>query len=168
MSELGDDNSGPRRQHRPRQRRKNPSAKTAGKHLPLSSDSLQASSGEEDTMSNSLSRGAAISSSLERIHVPPRTPRSSRRLDSAPEEEVEMSLLTEDERKEAEADLLSDESEPSQRPSRGPQPMSSKDKRAIALLIVLCTSDPVLALLPCLKSPFFRQISYRAYQYVGS
>lgn len=140
MSDL--DNDRTRRQSRPRQRRKNPSTKTAGvgaaKAGSLSPEPQLDLTGEEDKMPNPFARDAAVSSSLESIHVPPRTPRSGRNMDSM-EEEVEMSLLTEDERKAAATDFDLTNGESGQRSAKGVPPMSSKDKKAVALLIVLCT-----------------------------
>ena len=71
----------------------------------------------------------ATSTSLNSIHISPRTPKSPRMgLDDA-EEGVELSLLGEEERREA---LRGVEDIPSKRP------IGAKDKRGMALLCVLC------------------------------
>lgn len=85
----------------------------------------------------------AVTSSLDSITVTPRTPRTPRtmngnRLGSSgvdDDDDVELSLLGEEERRQAAHGLEPDEPEHS--PSlKGP--MSSKDKRAMVLLCVLC------------------------------
>lgn len=81
----------------------------------------------------------AISSSLESIHIPPRTPRSGRSMANGElREEVELSLLSEQERRDASLDE-EDGEDYIRTPKSKPQ-LSGKDKRAMALLIVLCES----------------------------
>lgn len=78
----------------------------------------------------------AVSSSLESIHIPPRTPKNA--LGSGEHansmEEIELSLLTSEERRRASAGLSLDDAYV----SKGKAGMSSKDKRGMILLIVLC------------------------------
>ncbi|KAF8634402.1 hypothetical protein AX15_000854 [Amanita polypyramis BW_CC] len=73
----------------------------------------------------------AVSSSLSSIHISPRTPKTPR----APREEdegVELSLLQEDERREAGFDVLEQDE-----PSPTKRNISAKDKRGMVLLCVL-------------------------------
>lgn len=129
MSTNLDNSSSPQlgSKRKPRQRRKN-----KGKASPGSSTS--------DSDLDSMPRNpkyVAVSSSLEleSIHVPPRTPRSAfGGTDASAEDEVELSLLNEDERRAAAAGDDVDKSV-----SR-PKGMSSKDKRGMVLLIILCES----------------------------
>lgn len=93
----------------------------------------------------------AQSSSLESIYIQPRTPktaaarvnggvRSPDDSDIGAMDEVEMSLLGEDERREAMNGLTLEEEQAYLSQSEK-KPMPAKDKRAIALLIVLCESS---------------------------
>jgi hypothetical protein len=82
----------------------------------------------------SLKGPMAVTSSLHNIHISPRAPKSSR--DSADaEDDVEMSLLGEDERRRAVQDLEDNVLPPH---SAGKKSMSKRDKRAMVLLCVLC------------------------------
>ncbi|KAJ3526030.1 hypothetical protein NM688_g8313 [Phlebia brevispora] len=119
-------------QDHPRRRRKSP------KPPPDSSPS------EEEGMPRSP---RAQSTSLESIHIQPRTPKTAAvRVngdvpgwtagEASGVEEVELSLLGEDERREA-ANGLTLEEEQEYLAQSEKRPMSVKDKRAIALLIVL-------------------------------
>lgn len=128
MSVLDDEHA----QSQPRQRRKQP---TRADILTLhpESDSSTELDKETESMPNLNQRIAAVSSSLDSIHIPPRTPRSHRISNNEAIDEVELSLLTEEERKEAE--LANGYGNPASTKSK---PMSGKDKRAIALLILLC------------------------------
>ncbi|KAH8120631.1 acetyl-coenzyme A transporter 1-domain-containing protein [Phellopilus nigrolimitatus] len=104
--------------HKPRHRRKK-QAKAAPEDVSQGSDS--------DSMRTP--RNGAVSSSLQSIHVPPRTPRTAVRLDYGERvDEVEMSLLDKDERREAAVGVPYSSSKAG---------MSSKDKRGMVLLIVL-------------------------------
>jgi hypothetical protein len=76
----------------------------------------------------------AVSSSLHSIHVSPRTPKTLHDVEDA-EDDVELSLLGEDERERAVQDL-EDELLPPQ--SGGKRSISARDKRAMVLLCVLC------------------------------
>lgn len=71
----------------------------------------------------------ATSTSLNSIHISPRTPKSPRIGLNDAEEGVELSLLGEEERREA---LRGVEDIPSKRP------IGAKDKRGMVLLCVLC------------------------------
>lgn len=73
----------------------------------------------------------AVTSSLNSIHITPRTPISSRVIGiDGEEEDVELSLLGEDERRQA---AFGAEGEGIDK-----RPISLKDKKAMALLCVLC------------------------------
>ncbi|KAJ7596762.1 acetyl-coenzyme A transporter 1-domain-containing protein [Mycena floridula] len=75
----------------------------------------------------------AVSSSLNSIHITPRTPISSRLDPDENDDDVELSLLGEDERRQAAFGL---ESDPSTMGDHK-KPISSKDKKAMVLLCVL-------------------------------
>lgn len=75
----------------------------------------------------------AVSSSLHSIHISPRTPKIPREIEDV-EEDVELSLLGEDERRQAGQGLEDDVLPPR---SAGKKPMSTKDKRAMVLLCIL-------------------------------
>lgn len=101
---------------------------------------------DDDAMSRHNLRGT--STSLESIAIQPRTPKtphSSHRVngwtpsDGEPIDEMEMSLLGEEERRQA-VDGLSVEEEQEYLSQGEKKPMSAKDKRAIGLLIILCMS----------------------------
>ena len=83
----------------------------------------------------------ARSSSLNNIEISPRTPINSRanhisdRLENDAEEGMEMSLLAEDERRQAARGTDGYEND---HPGEHKGPISTKDKRAMALLCVLC------------------------------
>lgn len=83
--------------------------------------------------------------SLESISIQPRTPKTSRSNgdpfwhaeEADPSDEVELSLLGDDERLQAAQGMsLEEEQVYSTHPEK--RPMSTKDKRAIALLVILC------------------------------
>ena len=78
----------------------------------------------------------ATTSSLESIHIPPRTPRSAR-ANGTVEDEVELSLLSEDQRRAANMDETDDPDTEDEKPFRRPDP--SKDRTAMVLLVVLCS-----------------------------
>lgn len=129
MSTNLDNSSSPQlaSKRKPRQRRKNKGKTSPGSSSPDS---------DLDSMSRNP-KYVAVSSSLEleSIHVPPRTPRSAfGGTDTSAEDEVELSLLNEDERRAAAA---GDDVEKSVSRPKG---MSSKDKRGMVLLIILCES----------------------------
>ncbi|KAM5534345.1 hypothetical protein V8D89_011938 [Ganoderma adspersum] len=85
----------------------------------------------------------ALATSLESIEIVPRTPRTARRPHGhggrTPEDvnEVELSLLNDEERRAAAADLTLDEEQAYLAQADGKRPMSSRDKQAIVLLIIL-------------------------------
>lgn len=74
----------------------------------------------------------AVSSSLQNTHISPRTPKANRTFEDV-EDDMELSLLGEEERRQA-AEGLEDVS----LRNVSKKPMSSKDKRAMVLLCVLC------------------------------
>jgi MFS transporter, PAT family, solute carrier family 33 (acetyl-CoA transportor), member 1 len=76
----------------------------------------------------------AISTTLDSIQITPRTPRVLRS-DHADVEEVEMSLLDEDDRKRADAGFVDGNGHIEAKPRA---PLSSEDKRAMVLLCILC------------------------------
>lgn len=85
--------------------------------------------------SSSSRKPMAVSSSLNSIHISPRTPKSPRiGLDDA-EEGVELSLLGEEERHQASRGL--DDAEDA--PTDSKKAIGAKDKRAMVLLCILCT-----------------------------
>ena len=107
---------------------------------------------DENRTSNNTQEGMprsprAQSTSLESIHIQPRTPKTSRANISGPQnwrpqdedgiDEVELTLLGEDERLRA-AQGMSLEEEQEFLAQADKKPMSPKDKRAIGLLIILC------------------------------
>jgi hypothetical protein len=78
----------------------------------------------------------AMSSSLDNVqHINPRTPRGNRSFgyDTTEEDEVELTLLGEEERRQAALGL--EEARESKEVKR---PLSARDKRAMVLLSVLC------------------------------
>lgn len=83
-----------------------------------------------------LKANGAVSSSLQSIHIPPRTPRSVRGDSEYANsmDEVEMSLLSSEERRLAAAGVSLDDAYV----SKGKAGISTKDKRGMILLIVLC------------------------------
>ncbi|OBZ78994.1 hypothetical protein A0H81_00307 [Grifola frondosa] len=96
---------------------------------------------DEEEMPHRL---GALTTSLESIEILPRTPRTPRRSragrrteDDEPVDEVELSLLGEDERRDAAADLTLQEEREYLSLAGGKRPISSRDKRAMVLLIVL-------------------------------
>ena len=93
----------------------------------------------------------ALTTSLESIEIVPRTPRTpatarrphghgGRTPDDV--EEVELSLLNEDERRAAAADLSLEEEQVYLAQADGKRPISARDKQAIVLLIILCAFLP--------------------------
>lgn len=79
----------------------------------------------------------AVSSSLSSIHISPRTPRTPRvpTLEDG-EEDLELTLLGEDERQQAARDLGEQENQEILPDSK--RPISARDKRSMVLLCVLC------------------------------
>ena len=102
-----------------------------------------------------------VSSSLDSIFISPRTPvaRSPRPPlnGSADSEEVELSLLGEEERRQAATGI--DEDDVGYTSKR---PVSSKDKRAMVLLCVLCKSFLLVGVRTVRH--FFRQTLFKAFQ----
>lgn len=104
----------------------------------------------------------AHATSLETIEVLPRTPITSRTPRrgyaawSADEdghaEEVELSLLGEEDRRQAASDLTLEEEQAYLSQADGKRPFSSRDKRAIVLLIILCASSLALIARPILNA----------------
>lgn len=85
------------------------------------------------------SNSMAVSSSLNSIHISPRTPKTPRTprmgFDDA-EEGVELSLLGEEERRQASRDI----DDAAESISASKRPIGAKDKRGMVLLCVLCKS----------------------------
>lgn len=109
----------------PRQRRK---AKKTAK-----SPAVDVSKGDDNSMPRVPHKLSAVSTSLDSIHVPPRTPRTVRYDENdKPEDGIELNLLNDDERRAAAAD---DDVDVAVSRVKG---VSGKDKRSMALLIVLC------------------------------
>ena len=80
----------------------------------------------------------AVTSSLNAIHISPRTPRTPHPDIGGDEDDVELSLLNESERVQA-ARSFSDEAHSlSDNESDTKRPISAKDKRGMVLLCVLC------------------------------
>ena len=81
----------------------------------------------------------AVTSSLNSIHISPRTPRTPRpNMGDEEENDVELTLLNEQERLQSaqafhDSDLLVSETEDVSK-----RPISAKDKRGMVLLCVLC------------------------------
>lgn len=80
----------------------------------------------------------AVSSSLDSIQINPRTPKTARAnwtgLEDDENEDVELSLLGEEERRQAAAGLDQEYGAPDD----SKRPLSAKDKKAMVLLSVLC------------------------------
>jgi hypothetical protein len=75
----------------------------------------------------------AVTSSLNSIHISPRTPKTPRNVGGDDESDVELELLNEEQRLEADRDV----DEPVvHTPAK--KPISAKDKRSMVLLCVLC------------------------------
>lgn len=87
----------------------------------------------------------ALTTSLDSIHIQPRTPNTPRSRhgydanDSV--DELELSLLGEDDRRNAAEDLTLEEEQ--ELLSDTKRPLSMKDKRAILLLVILCRCHTV-------------------------
>ena len=114
----------------PRQRRKNK------KQAPPSTAPDPSSLEDNSSMPRTPHKITAVSSSLDSIHVPPRTPRTAYGSDDGKAENgIELSLLSEDERRAA----AMDEDDVDVAASKV-KSVSGKDKRGMALLIVLCES----------------------------
>jgi hypothetical protein len=99
----------------------------------------------------------AASSSLDSAYASPRTSTFRRSLNQDGEDDVELSLLTDEQRNEANGYAL----EP---PASGvKRPMSAKDKRAVVLLCLLCECSSIILELAIDPS----QTSYRVSQCVS-
>ena len=88
------------------------------------------------------SRPMAVTSGLNAIHIAPRTPKTPRtpwnRLGEDDTQEVELSLLGEEERREAARGLGETEEQGYANGLEVKRSLSAKDRRGMALLIVLC------------------------------
>lgn len=94
----------------------------------------------EDMPSAGSGKPMAITSGLNTIHIAPRTPKSSRTPwdpNNTGDDELELSLLGEEERRQA-ANGLGETEEQGFPVPEAKRPITNKDKRGIALLIVLC------------------------------
>jgi len=84
----------------------------------------------------------AVTSGLNAIHIAPRTPRTSKPPKNVVEEddtqEVELTLLDEEERLQAARGLGQTEEEGYVSGPDSKHPLSTKDQRGMALLIILC------------------------------
>jgi PAT family acetyl-CoA transporter-like MFS transporter 1 len=111
--------------------------KRHNRQSPVSSPAVQHS----DEMPRPRVHNPGLSTSLDSVQVTPRTPRTARGdfddvdtdyvVGSRSAEEVEMSLLGEDERRHADAGFAEH--------TKHKAPLSSEDKRAMVLLCILCT-----------------------------
>jgi hypothetical protein len=97
--------------------------------IPRNSSGEEVENGEVMRPNVPVGTSMATSTSLNSIHISPRTPKSPRMGLYDAEEGVELSLLGEEERREA---LRGVEDIPSKRP------IGAKDKRGMVLLCVLC------------------------------
>ena len=85
-----------------------------------------------------LKEPMAVTSSLNSIHISPRTPRTPRpNVADDDEENVEMALLNEEERLRSAREFQDDESSSGSETDLK-KPISAKDKRGMVLLCVLC------------------------------
>lgn len=90
----------------------------------------------------------AVSSGLNTIHIAPRTPKTARSSwggNGTDENEVELSLLGEEEQMHAARGLEDAEEQGFPGVPEVKRPISNKDKRGMALLIVLCESHVDIA-----------------------
>ena len=76
----------------------------------------------------------AVTSSLNSIHISPRTPKTPRNALEEEEDDVELELLNQEQRLQADRDVDS----PVVHESHAKKPISAKDKRSMVLLCVLC------------------------------
>lgn len=91
----------------------------------------------------------AVTSGLNAIHIAPRTPKTPRtpwtgRDDSDDTTEVELSLLGEDERRQAALGLGETEEQGYPSESELKRPLSNKDKRGMVLLVILCEPEALI------------------------
>lgn len=106
----------------------------------------------------------AVSSSLNSIHISPRTPRTPRtHLEAGDEDDVELELLNEEERVQS-ARHFGDDASISEEEDISKKPISPKDKRNMVLLCVLCKR------LHCISTvsigSYWVQIYCKGFQYV--
>lgn len=80
---------------------------------------------------DSLNGARGTTSSMDTVRIQPRTPRQGAR----DTQELELTLLEEDEQRQAAVGVSDGDSA---RTSRSTRPMSTKDKRSMGLLITLC------------------------------
>jgi MFS transporter, PAT family, solute carrier family 33 (acetyl-CoA transportor), member 1 len=78
----------------------------------------------------------AISTTLDSVQITPRNPHTMRQNHVDAEEEVELSLLEEDDRRQAAAGFVDGNGHLE---AKHKAPLSAEDKRAMTLLCVLCT-----------------------------
>jgi hypothetical protein len=87
----------------------------------------------------------AVTSGLNAIHIAPRTPKNVKGQwsggDDVDTQEVELSLLDEDDRRQAAVGLGETEEQGYVGGHDVKHPMSTKDQRGMALLIILCEHD---------------------------
>lgn len=86
---------------------------------------------QDVAVTDSLSEARGSTSSMDTVRIQPRTPRQG----AHDTQEVELALLEEDERRQAAVDVSDDDSA---RARRSKRPISTRDKRSMGLLIILC------------------------------
>ena len=92
-------------------------------------------SSEDETMPRPLDTSRkATTTSLESIHIPPRTPRSARV--NGNDDDVELSLLSDEQRRAANVGVADELDAPDEKIPKRSGP--AKDRAAMALLVVLC------------------------------
>jgi PAT family acetyl-CoA transporter-like MFS transporter 1 len=82
----------------------------------------------------------AVTSSLNSIHISPRTPKTPRPNTGDEQEDVELTLLNEEERLRSARAFHDDDNSMVSAEDVSKRPISAKDKRGMVLLCVLCTS----------------------------
>ena len=81
---------------------------------------------------HSLNKVRGAASSMDNVRIQPRTPRQGMH-----DTELELTLLEEDEQRQASVGVLNDDGDSTRTP-RPKRAMSTKDQRAMSLLITLC------------------------------
>ena len=102
-----------------------------GKVTSATKSPKQVSSLQDMPNGDSFHEARGTTSSMDNVRIQPRTPRQG----PHDTEEVELTLLEEDEQRQAAFGASDDDSARGGRPKR---PMSTKDKRSMGLLCILC------------------------------